>query len=117
MPAHDLRWRAVVDRQLGQPPPAVDVGVEHLAHERAPAAEPVCAMSPTRVIDFVGHRRISIRHAIADSSCASSTTTCPYAQVRSTAGSLGRAQDRPFVGEPARQRFGTHQPTRTAGNL
>jgi hypothetical protein len=48
-----------------------------------PAAEPTCATSPTRVIDRVGQRRISRRHIIGESSCASSTTTWPNAQVRS----------------------------------
>ncbi|WP_324273666.1 hypothetical protein [Blastococcus brunescens] len=43
----------------------------------APAAEPVWATSPTTVIDRVGQRRSSSRHAMADSSCASSTITCP----------------------------------------
>jgi hypothetical protein len=48
-----------------------------------PAAEPTWATSPTSVIDLVGQRRISRRHIIGESSCASSTTTWPNAQVRS----------------------------------
>src|SRR5215218_2012454 len=50
--------------------------------ERAPARAVVCATSPTMVMDRVGTRRSSMRHAMADSSCASSTTTCPYVGVR-----------------------------------
>ena len=42
-------------------------------------------MSPAIVMDRLGQRRISIRHAISDSSWASSTTMCPNAQVRSAA--------------------------------
>src|SRR4029453_483085 len=50
-----------------------------------PASSPVCATSPTTVIDRLGQRRISSRQAIGDSSCASSTITCPKTQVRSAA--------------------------------
>ena len=50
-----------------------------------PAALPVCATSPTIVIDLAGQRRASSRQAISDSSCASSTITCPNVQVRSAA--------------------------------
>ena len=50
-----------------------------------PLSAPVCATSPTIVIDRLGQRRISSRHAIGDSSCASSTITWPNAQVRSAA--------------------------------
>jgi len=46
-------------------------------HDRAPAGEPVCAMSPTTVSERAGLRRSTIRQAIADSSCASSMMTCP----------------------------------------
>ena len=42
-------------------------------------------MSPTMVNDFIGQRRASRRHCIGESSWASSTTTCPYVQVRSWA--------------------------------
>ena len=42
-------------------------------------------MSPARVMDRPGQRRISIRQAISDSSWASSTIMCPNAQVRSRA--------------------------------
>jgi hypothetical protein len=43
----------------------------------APAGEPVWATSPTTVMDRTGLRRSTIRHAIADSSCASSMMTWP----------------------------------------
>ena len=46
-------------------------------HEVAPAGEPVCATSPTTVMERTGLRRSTIRHAIADSSCASSMITWP----------------------------------------
>ena len=46
---------------------------------------PVWAMSPTTVMDLLGQRRISVRHAIADSSWASSTMMWPNVQVRSAA--------------------------------
>ena len=55
------------------------------AHDRAPAPFEVCARSPTTVIDRDGQRRATARHAIGESSCASSTTTWPYAQSRSPA--------------------------------
>ena len=42
-------------------------------------------MSPAIVMERLGQRRISIRQAISDSSCASSTTMWPNAQVRSSA--------------------------------
>jgi hypothetical protein len=54
-------------------------------HEVAPAMSPVWAMSPTTVMDLLGQRRISVRHAIADSSCASSMMMCPNVHVRSAA--------------------------------
>ena len=50
-------------------------GAHHAGQERAPAALPRWATSPTTVIDRVGIRRMTIRQAIADSSCASSTIT------------------------------------------
>ena len=46
---------------------------------------PVWAISPTIVIDLIGQRRISVRQAIGESSCASSTITWPNAHVRSAA--------------------------------
>ena len=56
-----------------------------MSQDVVPAALPVCATSPTTVIDLAGQRRASSRQAISGSSCASSTITCPNVQVRSAA--------------------------------
>ena len=48
-----------------------------------PQSELRWAQSPTTVIDSCGQRRAIIRHAIGESSCASSTITWPYAHLRS----------------------------------
>ena len=90
---HDLGRGAVVDGQLGQPPAvARRTGRAPAPRTRRRPASPVCATSPTSVIDRLGQRRISSRHAIGDSSCASSTMMWPNAQVRSAAARCGGGQ-------------------------
>jgi hypothetical protein len=64
-----------VRRSSRQRPPTS--GVSMSFHDVAPAGEPVWATSPTTVIERAGLRRSTIRHAIADSSWASSTMTWP----------------------------------------
>ena len=64
-------------------------------------------------MDLAGQRRISIRHAIAESSCASSTMTCPNAQVRSAAArsaAVRYSSSSCRVGQPVRvHQVGGHQ--------
>ena len=75
---HDLGRGAVVDGQLLQPPAAAEVRgrAPRAQLARRPASRSARRRRP-RVIDRVGQRRSSSRQAIAESSCASSTITCP----------------------------------------
>ena len=75
-------------------------------HLSTPAAERVWARSPTTVIDRIGLRRASTRHAIGDSSCASSTTTCWNAQVRSAEARSAWVSTSPLVAHPREQVVG-----------
>ena len=72
-------------------------GAKAWDQEAVPPAEDVWATSPTTVNDFVGPRRIRDRQLMGECSWASSTTTCPYVQLRS-------AEDRSARVRPSRTR-------------